>query len=206
MVGRRGCSRHGGKTRVGALNPAYTTGRFSRFAPTRYAKLAKAVSAGDPLDLSDDINVVGARIAELMQGLDAEGGSKFTERSRKLLESLYIEVEPSLTEKGAALYGQLRALYEVASRDWSSWSDIQSMFAQRLKMVESERKRALEGHKYVTAEEVVNMFKDMANSLKEVLERTVDKTTADQILTDVNRHWAAQQGVDSDTTELGDVG
>jgi len=203
MKGRHKCKRHGGATRVGALHPGFKTGATSRWtphAPSRYGQLAKMVAAGDPLDLSDDIHMVSARIAELLRSVDESAGPDLIKKATNTVRKLRRKLEPIMDEEGFILLRELETVLGGAGKDFTVWGEVQGLFAQRVKMVESQRKRDLEGGKYVTADDMVGMVRGMGLALRRLAERYLpDKASADAFLTDVSSEFASIQGVDDAT-------
>lgn len=200
MKGAARCKRHGARNRKGALHPNFKDGRWSKYAPKRYAAMIEVVRAGDPLDLHDDIHLVSARIAELLERVDEEGSPDFVKQVTGLLKRLISTLGPSLTNEANNIVGEIQSMLKVAGKEFSLWGEVSDLFGQRVKMVESQRKRDLEGGKYVTAEDMIVMVNSMGLALKRKLEARLPKEEADSLLTDIGQEFALIQGVG--TTEL----
>jgi len=203
MRGRRGCKRHGGATRAGALHPRYSGGRTSRWSPFvdgRYADLARAVAFGDPLDLLDDIELTRARIASLLEGMP-EGGFPDFAAALPLCGAAEAAVRSGDPDRALRLLGDLGLVLSSARGVERSWDKVDELFGRTTKMVESQRKRNVEGGRYVLVEDAMEMFRGMAEALKRTASEILPKAQADRLLTGVNREWSAMQGVDSHALE-----
>jgi hypothetical protein len=198
MRGRRKCAKHGGKSLVGPLAPGYLDGRASRWgphAPKRYARLVESVAAGDALDLGDDIHMMSARIAELFEGMGDPAEQEATgKRLARIVGKL--AALKSMPEDGHRLLSDARELLETAESDRQAWSEVRVMFRERTKMVETQRKGDLQSGKYVTAEDMVGMVRNMGLALKRRVEEFLDKDTGLKLLAAVSQDLAAIQGVD----------
>jgi len=195
MKGTARCKRHGAMARKGALVPGFKDGRWSKYAPKRYAAMIDVVRAGDPLDLHDDIHMVSARIAELLNFVDQEGNPDFVKRVTDLLKRLIASLGPVLTNEANDIVGELQVTMKSAARDFSLWSEVSDLFGQRVKMVESQRKRDLEGGKYITAEDAIALVNAMGIAMKRKVEAQLPKEDADRLLTDIGAEFAMIQGV-----------
>lgn len=185
---------HGGRALAGALAPGFIDGRTSRWsphAPARYAVLAAQVAAGDPLDLSDDIHMLSARIAEVFAAMD---GSQPSEELARLIDSL--AKLRDLPDEAQSLVGEMRVALEQGKTIEKSWEEARQLFRERTKMVESQRKRDLEGGKYVTAEEMISMVRQMALAMKNRVNEHLSPDVGARLLADVSSDLAAIQGVD----------
>lgn len=198
-TGRRKCKAHGGNTRVGAAHPGHKDGQHSRWSrqisPARRA-LARQLAEGDPLDILDDLHLLRTRVAELVQAADSRGVPDY-DAALPLVGRAIAAV--SRSDDSAALEA-LRGLEGVLSQSRSvdaAWDRVDRFMKSTTKMIESQRKKAIEGGKFVTAEDVMEMFNGLGKSLKKRVEEMLPKEDGDRLLTAVGSDWAAAQGVDS---------
>lgn len=206
MRGRRKCKTHGGKSRAGVLSAQFKHGRFSRFAPAaRYADLLDHVSEGDILDQSDAINVLAARAAELYRNIDDRAPVAVTSALRKLIGQLRAGMGDGATNAALDTLVSMEELLDSADRDTRAWEEFRETIRDHSRAIESQRKRDVEGGKFVTAEEALEMVNSMGLALKASVERLLPKEQADALLTDVSSTWAEMTGADVDRTGASDV-
>jgi hypothetical protein len=197
--GRTKCKHHGGRTRAGAAHPGHRTGEHSRWSrhvsPARRA-LARQLASGDPLDILDDLHLLRTRVAELVEAADAHGVPDY-DAALPLAARAIAAVSRS---DDAAALSALRELEGVLSQSRSvdaAWDRVDRFMKSTTKMIESQRKKAIEGGKFVTAEDVMEMFNQLGKSLKKRAEELLPKELGDRLLTQVGADWAAAQGVDT---------
>lgn len=164
MRGKEKCYHHGGKSLAGALSPSFKHGRYSQFLPQRFSSLIEAVKHGDILDLTDDIVVVSARIADVMNRIDAGESGKLWERAKQAF-AVFRAAQGDSDKSGAAL-AELQGIFERGAADYQAWDEVKDLFLRRTKMVESQRKRAVESHQMLAVDEVLGMMRALAESVK----------------------------------------
>lgn len=160
------CRMHGGKARAGALAPNFKHGRFSQFLPQRFSSLIEAVKHGDILDLSDDIVVVSARISEVMQRIDAGESGKLWEKAKASFGAFRQAQSDGDKDKIVSALSDLQGIFEKGAADYQAWDEVKDLFLRRTKMVESQRKRAVESHQMLAVDEVLGMMRALAESVK----------------------------------------
>ncbi|MCB9150722.1 MAG: hypothetical protein H6641_18365 [Caldilineaceae bacterium] len=73
MRGRNVCMFHGGKTPRGVASGSFKTGRYSQHLPTRLAaRYCEAQNDQKLLDLHEEIALIDARIADMLDGLTGD--------------------------------------------------------------------------------------------------------------------------------------
>lgn len=78
VTGSEKCRIHGGLSLTGTAHPAFRSGRYSKFAPRDILnKMEQAANSISLFDLSDEIQLLDARSAELLESLEnADKASK----------------------------------------------------------------------------------------------------------------------------------
>lgn len=166
VKGRKTCRMHGGTSKVGPLAPAFKTGRYSKFLPQRFAQLIEAVTQTDVLDLTDDIKVLSARIADVLSRVDSGESGSLWKQARKLFDQFNVAQEAGDADKIVDALKRLDEVLAKGAADHEAWREVGELFSQRVKMVESQRKKALEAHTMMSTDEVLGMMRFLIESVK----------------------------------------
>lgn len=176
MKGRDACHLHGGKSVRGISHPRYVNGRYSKDLPAallnRYLQ-----SLEDPraLDLRNELALVDVRIGQLLEMLDGAGPSLHWRQLELILDS---------DEEDDVKLAQLSSAIRTGSSDWQRWNEVFSAIEKRQKLVESERRRAVEMQQMITADQLSLLL----GALVDVIRKHV--TDRDQLIalsTDISR-------------------
>lgn len=104
------CYMHGGKALVGTANPAFKTGRYSKYLPARLTeRYHEALADTELLALRDEIAVLDARLSEVLAEDDPVGWPDVVaimEQRRKLVESerkRLVDMQQMITTEQAML-------------------------------------------------------------------------------------------------------
>lgn len=175
MKGKDCCMMHGGKSLAGALSPSYRTGLYSKYLPARFADLFSALEGRDLLDLTEDIKLLHTRLLDVAKRLDSgESG----ERWKEALEIYEHAVTASDQTQRTAALNKLGYILRKGVGDWHAWEKIEELIVKKTKVVESQRKRAVEAHEMLAASEARAMMRAITEGLKLAVEENV---TDDQI-------------------------
>lgn len=175
MKGKDCCMMHGGKSRAGAMHPNYSSGLYSKYLPARFSELFKALEGRDILDLTEDIKLLHTRLMDVARRVDAgESGERWKE-ALTLYEALASNEAP---EKSAGLLEQLGKVLRSGLDDWDAWTKIEELVIKKTKVVESQRKRAVEAHEMLAAQDARAMMRAITEGLKRAVEEHV---TDDQV-------------------------
>lgn len=166
VKGRETCRMHGGTTKVGPLSANFKTGRFSKYLPQRFADLFDAVSAGDVLDLTHDINVLSSRIADVLQRVDSGESGQLWALTQKAFAELKRAQKSGRKKDLTEAVAALGELLTKGGTDQAAWAEVKELFAQRAKLVESQRKRAIETKQMMSTDEVLGMMRYLVESVK----------------------------------------
>lgn len=149
MRGRNTCYMHNGKAARGIAHPNFTTGETSRYMLPLRMRADYETALSDPrlLDLKPEIALVHARVTDLTKRVDSgESGHLW-----KLLSHAYRDLETAAgkNEQLAAL-ATLGQLIKRGAADYAAWAEAMKEIDRKQRLVESERKRAVELHQTIT--------------------------------------------------------
>lgn len=197
MEGRTVCYHHGGKTPRGPALPQFKTGRYSKLLPSQLASSYRR-AARDPnlLELRQDVALVDARIAQLVEGLSGgESGETWKRlghawntmvRSQAAREDL-----PALKQYLVEIGNLVARGAEGASAESAIWGDVTDLLHLRRRLVDSERKRLVDLQQMVDKQQLL-VFVGL---LFEVVSKHVaDRATLASIIADVGRLTGAGGG------------
>jgi hypothetical protein len=147
---------HGGKSLAGPASRTFTTGRHSKYLPARLiARYQAMVQDAELLALRDEIALVDARIADVLQRVESG------ESSRIWRELAAVEREGAAALRrgeGAAAAGalaRLRALIAGGNGDWAAWADVLALIRERTVLVETERRRLVQAQHLIAVEDAM---------------------------------------------------
>lgn len=147
-------------------------GRYSKYLPDRLAaRYLEAQADVRLLELRDEIGLVDARIAELLERLSSgESGQGWRE-----VQAAYAGLKATIGTQGVpgdagSFQAALAALGDVigrGNRDHQVWEEILALVDQRRRLVESERKRHVEMQQMITAERAMILLAAITSIIKE---------------------------------------
>lgn len=176
IKGRNGCKLHGGRAQRGALAGAFKTGKFSEYVPKRWAELLTVPESVDILDLQEHIKLLRARLIDLMQHLEDGISGRQWENLREIHDSITKAVKAN---DAGGLGSALQVFAEFVSKGHSEhelWTQIEEVIGKSTKVVESQRRRAVETSDMMAKAEVLRMYKALCDAIK--LTVTDDATRA----------------------------
>src|SRR5687768_3976371 len=84
LQGSKRCKRHNGRPLVGAANPAFKTGRHSKYLPPRLQdRYQEALRDATLLSVRDEIALLDARLEDLLRRADTGEAGKIWERLKQ---------------------------------------------------------------------------------------------------------------------------
>lgn len=161
------CRMHGGVASVGAASPRFKHGRYSKHMPARLLdKFKEAQRDPDRLSLTDDIDALTARIGDLMSRVeDGESASLWKQAQATFEEFASAQVAKDRDAAISALQ-KLGSLLRRGVGDVGTWNEIKQLWKQRVRMVESERKRAIENQEMIAVEKALGLIAAVADTVK----------------------------------------
>jgi hypothetical protein len=165
ITGRNVCLIHGGKTPAGTASGRFTSGKYSRYMPSQLLdRYEEAIHDSALLELRDDIALVDVRIADLLACLDTgESGGRW-----KAVHQAFKAYESAHGTAGeAAALGTLQDAIMANNGDYEVWADVSTWLEQRRKLCESERKRLVDMHQYVSVKQMMVLLAQVTASVRQ---------------------------------------
>ncbi len=183
--GGKRCRMHGGAGLVGPLNPNWKGGRHTTRLPQRLLEVAAEADSDKELhSLRETIIVTDARLSDLLVRVDSgESGAMW----RKLREALkeYEKAETIKDPEGKVYWwGEIHSLITFGANDYDAWDEVHAVVDRLTKLKAQERKRIIDAHMVISAQEVVTMFSAL---LAVVDEHVVDREIMSRISRDGSR-------------------
>jgi hypothetical protein len=149
MINRHLCAYHGGKSLRGIAHPSFKTGVTSSYMLPLRMRDDYQTALSDPklLELKDEIAVVQARAKDLVSRVDSGESGHLWKLLQQACEAL------TRAQGGAeqlAAINEMRALITRGTADYAAWTEALKTIDQKQRLVESERKRAVELHQTIT--------------------------------------------------------
>ena len=142
--------------------------RYRKYVPKHLLKRFLE-SEQDPrkLSLDADIDLVTARVTELMQRLNAKQSGlawKMVSKAHDTLRSAMAGGDPNAMVLGVKMLGDA-----IRQSDYPAWEELVNMILHRKTLVESERKRLVEQAEVISLQEVMALVA----SIQDIIHRTV---------------------------------
>ncbi len=167
--GKEVCMMHGGKSRAGAMHPNYKSGLYSAYLPARFTELFKDLEGRDLLDLTEDIKLIHARMLDVASRVDS---GESAERWKEAL-TVFKELTSAKDDTRGPILERLGSILNEGVADWAAWEKIEELVVKKTKVVESQRKRAVEAHEMLAAQDARAMMRAMTEGLKLAVEEHV---------------------------------
>lgn len=150
------CRYHGGLSLGGVASPRFKHGKYSKYAPENTLEKYHIMLA-DPeiLNLSNEIALIDARIAEILEGLNTNVNSVTIVELEGTYNAMVAAVQAQDGARAQLLTVQLGDMIKQASLSYGNWNQLITLFDQRRKLVEAEQKRRVSMEQMVTAEQVM---------------------------------------------------
>lgn len=173
LKGQKRCKTHNGgaERRKGAANPNFKTGQYSELLPVRMLATYDDVRADpDLLNMSEQISLIKARIADVLKRVDSgESGKLWAE-----LHTVHASIKQAQRDKDAPRVAMLMVdlghLIDRGRGDWAAWETAIGLVDALGKTIEREQKRRVAMHDMMTTEQGTTM----ALALLEAVRRNVD--------------------------------
>lgn len=177
IKGKTKCGSHGGRSLEGPASPSFKGGRYSKYLPARLAPLYEEMQADqDFLSLRDDINLIDARLAELL----CRTGAGESRDTMEAIRNLVGEYNQAVIDKnGQTMANAILRIGRLAAAGIDAsvaWEEIYRLLEQRRRLVESQRKMLVEMQQTMTAERALMLFSVMAEDFKQILLKYCDKS------------------------------
>jgi hypothetical protein len=143
------CSKHGGKTPRGVASPNFKHGLYSKSMPERLAeRFGAALADSELLELRREAALLTALAEDALQRIGTGETGELWRRLRKLWARLERATE---AERPHALAAIGEAI-ESGATDAAAMGDVRAILRDRMRVVESERRRLVEANQMVSVE------------------------------------------------------
>lgn len=168
------CRIHGGLTPAGPLSANYKHGLYSKYLPARYAGLLAALEGSDLLDLTDEIRLLKAGVIEKVCRLSAGESGELWRQARNAFQAFASSQAKQDREGALTALTELRRILNEGVADWEVVEKVEDSAVKLMKVVESQRKRAVEANEMLAAQDAREILRSMAEGLKHAVEEIVD--------------------------------
>jgi len=172
IVGRNRCRLHGGKTLRGIETTNFKTGRYSKYLPAALMeKYHTALADPDLLALSDEIAVLQAQAARLMEQLEKNGDTyqlwlELQNNQDKLEEARTIPDPLKMGIEMAYWMNRQAELIRTGVSQSARGRELWDVFERMRRLSESEQKRRIALNNYMTAEQVMVFLAAVTDVIK----------------------------------------
>lgn len=167
------CRMHNGNAPRGIASGRYKHGRNSKYLTAIPARLQSGYKAArqrdDLLELNNEIALLDTRLADVLSRVD-------TGEAGKLWSDLQNALTAFQNAKAKGLAGvpemnqhlaTIESLIQQGVSDWAAWHEVSRLLEQRRKLVESERKRAVEQQEVITSQQAYLLFNALLSVIHE---------------------------------------
>jgi hypothetical protein len=165
--GRHVCRFHGGKALMGVLNHMTKIARYSKAVPHGLSdRYEKSRLSDDLLELQEEIALLDARSCELLEKLESGESRPGWVQAKQAFERWELAMRRQDYEGAQVHVEEMRkALYR--KNDSAVWAELQMVFEQRRKLVETERKRQTELENLISVQEFLQIMHQLVWILRE---------------------------------------
>ena len=159
VTGKRVCQVHGGVSPSGMASASFKHGKYSKVLPRRMSEAYEASQRDETLlALTHEINLVDARLADLLGRVDS-GESGTVWRQLVIANAELNRARASQDQdRVVAAIREVQGLISRGSHDSAAWVEVERIIQQRRRLVESERKRAVELGTIMTSAQAMLAF------------------------------------------------
>jgi hypothetical protein len=179
------CRMHGGTALNGIANPAWKTGRYSKYVPkAMLSRYELALADVRLLELRDEIALIDSRIQEAVSALSTnESGAAWVKLAECSLEMTKAQQSGDMVRLAVVLT-DVQHVISMGAGDYQQWKEIREFIADRQRLVESERKRLVDLQQMMTQERVLALIGMVISSVKR---NVVDANSLRAISEDIGR-------------------
>lgn len=179
VPGRKTCRFHGGRNAVGLAAPNLKNGKYSKYLPARLLSIYEE-SIEDPrlLDLSNDISLVDARLADLLKRVDTGESGEAWQLAREAHRALNDGLNKGDLPLARMALSDLDGIIKRGVSDYMAWREIGTLLDRRERLVRSQRKSEIEAGELIPKAEVRLLTSYL---LRAVTENVKDPGTLDRI-------------------------
>jgi hypothetical protein len=136
-------------------------------------QVLSGIDGYDVLDLTDRIKVLDARLIDVIQRADSGESGERWKQLKAEWDKAHEARAAGDTEAMATALNEVGKLITQGLSDWNLWAQIEDSIVKTTKVVESQRKRAIENSEMLTAIDARAMFRAMAEAMRSAIDRHV---------------------------------
>jgi len=162
------CRIHGGATPVGVMSAQFTSGKYSKDAPTRLlAAYERARQDPQLLENREEIALMDARIQDLLRRVDTGESSVAWRKIGKALATYDAAMNRSEGTEARAALATIHDILTHDAGDAHAWNEVNAQITLRMKLVESEQRRLAEAAESITIEKMLLKIAHLTAAVKE---------------------------------------
>lgn len=170
--GKRGCRMHGGNAKVGLASPQLKTGEYSRYlqvlSPSMLERFKGAQSNRDYLSLTPDIHMIQSRIELLVERAETTNETGQAWNDARAAFDAFIKANEEKNKAGTmTALAALNKAIQSGTAEYNAWSEVCDLWTRLQRLVESERKRALECGELLQMSIVLGILRSVAGLVRE---------------------------------------
>jgi cell pole-organizing protein PopZ len=160
----------------------FKTGKYSRVLPRRMSAAYEASQNDETLlALTNEIHLLDARLADLLAKVDSGESGTVWQRLTAANAELNRARTANDNDQIVATIREIQGLISRGSHDSAAWAAVERVVQQRRRLVESERKRAVELGTVMTSQQAMMAF----SRLFQVIKANVHDRAVLQLITNV---------------------
>ena len=187
VTGSTKCRMHGGKTPRGPANANWQHGRYSKYAmPEKVQeKYIDSLNDRNLLGMRDEIALINARIATLVEEVTGEGQVLWFDLDRKwqMFRSALVDGDQARQRE---LLAQINDVITTGTQEQGRWKEMGDLFERKRRMVDSERNHLLKSELMISIEQLTAVQTLQIQQFREVLIRNTDRETMLTILRELS--------------------
>jgi hypothetical protein len=153
------CYRHGGATQAGPGASRFIHGRYSKLLSARLLeRFTEAQADPELLALRDEIALVDARIADVLQRVDSGESGEAWGKLRDLTQDLEQAIRTGDQVRLVVVAAGLSMIAKGGLKDDAAWREVLQLVGERRVLVESERRRWVQQRQMMTTVEAMTLL------------------------------------------------
>ncbi len=167
VTGRNVCYHHGGKSPVGMAQPAFRTGRYSKYLPTRVLDhYQQALQDDELLATRESVALAEARIIDLLNGLEAGAGTALWEQAKEAFAALDGAIRAGNGPKVVENVRLLERIITAGETQSETWEEIGAWMERARKLRETEQRRLVAMQQVITSEQAMVLVAALTLAVK----------------------------------------
>jgi hypothetical protein len=170
IKGQRVCSRCGGKSLKGVDSPRLKTGKHSKYLQTGLlSKYQSFLTDPDRLSLLDDIALFNARIAQLLEFIEAGPGLEIWFQLEQTWKRFKKANQDGDKKKLAQAASEIDLIIQEGVALWRSWEQIDNLTERKRKMIDSEVNRQAKAREVYQINEVIHILSIILEAVNSIV-------------------------------------